>query len=32
MAGDMAATTFSKEAMLASDIIDSLSNAFPQLY
>jgi NAD(P)H-hydrate epimerase len=32
MAGDLAATTFSMEAMLASDIIDSLSNAFPQLY
>jgi ADP-dependent NAD(P)H-hydrate dehydratase / NAD(P)H-hydrate epimerase len=32
MAGDLAASKFSTEAMLASDIIESLSIAFPQFY
>jgi ADP-dependent NAD(P)H-hydrate dehydratase / NAD(P)H-hydrate epimerase len=32
MAGDLAASKFSTEAMLASDIIESLSIAFPQMY
>ena len=32
MAGDLAASKFSMEAMLASDIIECLSIAFPQIY